>query len=67
MTATFTERPIDPSGFTDEIDERVDDEFALGAARYLRNSGLSTEAIAASLVGELDLDVEAATRYAIAA
>ena len=63
MTATI---PYTPR-FIDMLDSTVDDEFALGAARYLRNAGLSTEAIAESLADELDLNESEAARYAKAA
>ncbi len=63
MTATV---PYTPR-FIDMIDTSVDDEFAIGAARYLRNAGLSTEAIAESLADELDLNEADAARYAKAA
>lgn len=34
-----------------------DVEFAIGAARYLRNAGLNDDAIATSLVDELGIDL----------
>ena len=57
-TATFNR-----SGYSDQID----DEFAVGAARYLRRAGLGTDAIAASLADELGLGLDEATRLAHAA
>lgn len=44
---------------TDDAITIVDDEleFAVGAARYLRQAGLHDEAIAASLVDQLGLDL----------
>lgn len=39
------------------LDDDVDVEFAIGAARYLRQAGLSDDAIAASLVDELGIDL----------
>ncbi len=44
-------------------DERVDEEFAIGAIRYLRNAGLRVEEIRASLVGELGLDAKEAEAF----
>lgn len=39
------------------ITTQDDVEFAIGAARYLRQAGLSNDAIAASLVNELGIDL----------
>ncbi len=40
-----------------ETNDESDIEFARGAARYLRRSGLTDEAIAVSLVDELGVDL----------
>lgn len=40
-----------------DIADDVDVEFAKGAARYLRQAGLSDDAIAMSLVDELGIDL----------
>lgn len=39
------------------LDDEIDIEFAIGAARYLRKAGLSDDAIATSLVDELGIDL----------
>jgi len=50
---TIEELTIDDLTITSDDDV----EFAIGAARYLRQSGLHDEAIAASLVDQLGIDL----------
>jgi len=52
-TINITDEAID-------ITEQADIEFAIGAARYLQQAGLTNEAIAISLVDELGIDLTAA-------
>lgn len=76
MTAIITQTQTDAqtraqagsgTDFIDVIDRSVDDEFALGAARYLRRAGLDTAAIASAIADELDLTPADAARFAQAA
>ena len=54
-------KPFAP-GYHDDLD----DDFAIGAVRYLRANGLDAEAIRTSLVRELGLDPATAQRYVAA-
>ncbi len=72
MTATIspttsTATSTASTSFIDMIDRSVDDDFAMGAARYLRRAGLDTAAIASAIADELDLTPADAERFARAA
>ncbi len=60
---TMTTTSFQPTGYHDQ----VEDDFAEGAARYLRRAGLDTDAITTSLTAELGLDRDEARRFAAAA
>ncbi len=66
-TATSTTTSTSSTSFIDVIDRSVDDDFAMGAARYLRRAGLDTAAIASAIADELDLTPADAERFARAA
>ncbi len=51
------------SGFADDVDH----DFAVSAARYLKNSGYQRDEIQKSLVAELGLDASEASHIALAA
>jgi len=50
---------------TIDVTDAADVEFARGAARYLRNAGLSDEDITTSLVAELGIDLTDARRITL--